>query len=124
VALLLDTHLLLWALTQPARLKSRVRSLIDEHEVFVSSASIWEISIKSSLGKLEANPHLVLQSVAASGMRLLPISGEHAAKVFELPNLHRDRFDRLLLAQALCDALTLLTDDAALGPYGSYVTVV
>lgn len=122
--LLLDTHLLLWALLQPAKLKSRARSLIEQNEIFVSSASIWEISIKSSLGKLEVDPRVVLDALEPAGLRVLPVSGEHAAKVFELPALHRDPFDRLLLAQALSEPLTLLTDDKVLGQYGGYVTVV
>jgi PIN domain nuclease of toxin-antitoxin system len=122
--LLLDTHLLLWALLQPAKLKSRARSLIERNEVFVSAASIWEISIKSSIGKLEAKPRVILEALKPAGLLELPISGVHAAKVFELPALHRDPFDRLLLAQALSEPLILLTDDAVLGQYGEYVTVV
>jgi len=122
--LLLDTQLLLWALIQPAKLKSRARSLIEQNEVFVSAASIWEISIKSSLGKLEANPLAVLEALKPAGLLELPISGVHAAKVFELPALHRDPFDRLLLAQALSEPLMLLTDDDVLAQYGHYVTVV
>jgi len=122
--LLLDTHLLLWALLQPSKLKSRTRLQIERNVVFVSSASIWEISIKSALGKLEADPRIVLEALEPAGLRLLPISGEHAARVFELPALHRDPFDRLLLAQAWSEPLTLLTDDTVLGQYGAYVTVV
>jgi PIN domain nuclease of toxin-antitoxin system len=122
--LLLDTHLLLWALLQPTKLKTRARSLIEQNEVFVSSASIWEISTKSSLGKLEADPRVVLDALEPAGLRILPVSGEHAAKVYELPPLHRDPFDRMLLAQALSEPLTLLTDDDVLGQYGGYVIVV
>jgi PIN domain nuclease of toxin-antitoxin system len=124
LSLLLDTHLLLWALLQPNKLKSRVRSQIEQNEVFVSAASIWEISIKSALGKLEADPRVVLEALQPAGLRLLPISGEHAARVFELPALHRDPFDRLLLAQAWFEPLTLLTDDNVLSQYGGYVSVV
>jgi PIN domain nuclease of toxin-antitoxin system len=124
VNLLLDTHLLLWAMLQPAKLKPRARSLIEQNEVFVSSASIWEISIKSSLGKLEADPRVVLDALEPAGLRKLSVSGEHAAKVYELPPLHRDPFDRMLLAQALSEPLTLLTDDEVLGQYGEYVIVV
>jgi PIN domain nuclease of toxin-antitoxin system len=122
--LLLDTHLLLWAMLQPTKLKPRARSLIEQNEVFVSSASIWEISIKSSLGKLEADPRVVLDALEPAGLRKLSVSGEHAAKVHELPPLHRDPFDRMLLAQALSEPLTLLTDDNVLGQYGGYVIVV
>jgi PIN domain nuclease of toxin-antitoxin system len=124
LSILLDTHILLWALSQPSKLKSRARSLIDRNEVFVSSASIWEVSVKSSLGKLEADPRTVLEALDPAGLRMLPISGEHAAKVYELPTLHRDPFDRLLLAQALSESLTLLTDDDMLAQYGQYVSVV
>jgi PIN domain nuclease of toxin-antitoxin system len=124
LSLLLDTHLLLWALLQPKKLKMRVRSQIEQNEVFVSAASIWEISIKSALGKLDADPRLVLEGLQPAGLRLLPISGEHSARVFELPAYHRDPFDRLLLAQAWSEPLTLLTDDKVLGQYGGYVTVV
>jgi PIN domain nuclease of toxin-antitoxin system len=121
---LLDTHLLLWAMLQPAKLKPRARSLIEQNEVFVSSASIWEISIKSSLGKLEADPRVVLDALEPAGLRKLSVSGEHAAKLHQLPPLHRDPFDRMLLAQALSEPLTLLTDDEVLGQYGEYVIVV
>ena len=122
--LLLDTHLLLWALLQPTKLKPRARSLIEQNEVFVSSASIWEISIKSSLGKLEADPRAVLDALEPAGLRKLSFSGEHAAKVYEVPRLHHDPFDRMLLAQALSEPLTLLTDDDVLGQYGGYLIVV
>jgi PIN domain nuclease of toxin-antitoxin system len=121
---LLDTHLLLWALSRPAKLKARARTLIEQSEVFVSSASIWEIAIKSSLGKLEADPRLVLEGLEPAGLRKLSITAEHGAKVYELPPHHRDPFDRLLLAQALSEPLMLLTDDDVLGQYGGYVTVV
>lgn len=124
MSVLLDTHLLLWALSDPRKLKPRARSLIDTNEVFISAASIWEISIKSSLGKLGADPGAVLAAIEPSGLRMLPITGDHAAKVFELPLHHRDPFDRMLLAQALSEPLVLLTDDHRLGAYGDYVTIV
>jgi PIN domain nuclease of toxin-antitoxin system len=91
---------------------------------FEPPARIWEISIKVSLGKLEADPRVILEALEPAGLRKLSVSGEHAAKVYELPPLHRDPFDRLLLAQALSEPLTLLTDDDVLGQYGGYVTVV
>jgi len=80
--------------------------------------------MKSSLGKLQANPHVVLEALKPTGLVELPISGEHVAKMSELPALHRDPFDRLLLAQALSEQLMLLTDDDVLGQYGEFVTVV
>ncbi len=122
--LLLDTHLLLWALGSPSRLSPEVREQLDAAEVFVSAASIWEISIKSSLGKLEADPARVLSALAPAGFALLPVHGEHAAMVARLPPIHRDPFDRLLVAQAISEPMRLFTRDAPLRAYGSLVTVV
>lgn len=122
--LLLDTHLLLWALAAPARLSTATRKQIEDGEVYASAASIWEISIKSALGKLDADPAEVLAGIDPAGFALLPITGAHAAKVVELPLLHRDPFDRMLVAQALCEPLILFTNDEVLRPYGPFVTVV
>jgi len=124
VRLLLDTHLLLWALATPAKMPARARELVNDNEVFVSAASIWEISIKVALGKLRADPHEVLAALAPAGFLALPVTGEHAARVIDLPPIHRDPFDRLLVAQALGEPMRLLTDDAVLGRYGEIVTVV
>ena len=122
--LLLDTHLLLWALSQPRKLTAAARKQIDASEVYASAASIWEISIKSALGKLAANPRDILAGIEPAGFSLLPISGEHAAKVVELPPLHKDPFDRLLVAQSMVEPMLLLTNDEALRGYGSFVTVI
>lgn len=121
---LLDTHLLLWALSSPEKLSKRAQQRIDSSEVFVSAASIWEISIKSALGKLEADPDEVLAGVEPAGFNHLPIVGEHAAKVRELPPIHKDPFDRLLVAQARFEPMILLTDDDTLSGYGDFVEVV
>jgi PIN domain nuclease of toxin-antitoxin system len=123
VRVLLDTHLLLWALAAPAKLPAAARKQIEAAEVFVSAASIWEISIKSALGKLEADPQEVLAAISPTGFVLLPITGEHAAKVRELPSLHKDPFDRMLVAQASVEPMILLTNDEALRKYGTIVTV-
>jgi PIN domain nuclease of toxin-antitoxin system len=123
VRVLLDTHVLLWALAAPAKLPAAARKLIETAEVFVSAASIWEISIKSALGKVEADPHEVLAAVTPAGFSLLPIIGEHAAKVRELPLLHKDPFDRMLVAQALVEPMILLSNDEALRAYGTIVTI-
>ena len=122
--ILLDTHLLLWALSQPTKLTAAVRKQIDASEVYASAASIWEISIKSALGKLTANPRDILAGIEPAGFSLLSISGEHAAKVVELPPLHKDPFDRLLVAQSMVEPMLLLTNDGALRDYGSFVTVI
>jgi PIN domain nuclease of toxin-antitoxin system len=120
---LLDTHLLLWALAHPSKLSAATRKKIVAAEVFVSAASIWEVSIKSALGKLAANPADVLAGIEPAGFRLLPITGEHAAKVAELPMLHKDPFDRMLVAQASVEPMLLLTNDENLRGYGSFVSV-
>lgn len=122
--LLLDTHLLLWALSQPRKLTAAARKQIDASEVYASAASIWEISVKSALGKLAANPRDILAGIEPAGFSLLTISGEHAAKVVELPPLHKDPFDRLLVAQSMVEPMLLLTNDEALRDYGSFVTVI
>ena len=122
--LLLDTHLLLWALSAPSKLPARARTLVAKGDVYVSAASVWEISIKSALGKLTADPREVLAALGPAGFIELPISGEHAARVLDLPPIHRDPFDRLLVAQALAEPMRLLTNDVVLAGYGDIVTVV
>jgi PIN domain nuclease of toxin-antitoxin system len=118
---LLDTHLLLWALSSPEKLSKRARQRIDSSEVYASAASIWEISIKSVLGKLEADPNEVIAGVEPAGFNHLSIVASHAAKVVELP---KDPFDRLLVAQARFEPMILLTDDQVLGGYGDFVEVI
>jgi PIN domain nuclease of toxin-antitoxin system len=121
---LLDTHLLLWALAAPTKLSPATRKQLDSAEVYASAASIWEISIKSALGKLDAAPAEVLAAIEPAGFAMLPITGAHAAKVAELPALHKDPFDRMLVAQALYEPMILLTNDEVMRPYGPFVTVV
>ena len=118
---LLDTHVLLWALAAPSKLPVRFRRELDAAFVFVSAASIWEVAIKAALGKIEADPAEVLDAVEPAGFELLAVSGAHAARVATLPLLHRDPFDRLLVAQALCEPLVLVTNDRAVLPYGDFV---
>lgn len=122
--ILLDTHLLLCAFAAPERLPIRARKRIDVSEVFVSAASIWEVSIKASLGKIQADASLLLAEIEPAGFTLLPISGDHAVAVGLLPSIHRDPFDRMLVAQARTEPLILLTNDAALAGYGEGIEVV
>jgi PIN domain nuclease of toxin-antitoxin system len=103
------------------QLSSKARRMIDRSETFVSAASIWEVSIKVRLAKLCLNPSDLLAALEPAGFALLPISGEHAAAVAELPRHHRDPFDRLLVAQAQLEPLRLLTNDDALRAYGDCV---
>lgn len=124
--LLLDTHLLLWALEGDARLSTQASGLILDpaHQVFVSSVSLWEIAIKSSLGKLQADPAAVLGALPDSGFERFAFTGEHAVAVHQLPALHRDPFDRALVAQALHETMVLLTHDQQVAAYGNVVRLV
>jgi PIN domain nuclease of toxin-antitoxin system len=122
--LLLDTHLLLWAVSAPQKLSLATRKRIDACEVFISAASIWEVSIKAALGKLDADPAALLAEIEPAGFRLLPVTGEHAAAVARLPPIHNDPFDRMLVAQAKTEPLLLLTNDAALAGYGDCIELV
>ena len=122
--LLLDTHVLLWALSEPKRVGREGLAMIDRAEVYVSAASIWEISIKSAQGKLGISPGTILKAIEPAGFAMLSIKGEHAARVFDLGMHHNDPFDRLLVAQAQLESLTLLTNDETLAAYGSSVHVL
>jgi PIN domain nuclease of toxin-antitoxin system len=122
--ILLDTHLLLWAVAEPRKMLPAVRSRIDAAEVFVSAASIWEVSIKAALGKLAADPAELLAEIEPAGFNLLPVTGEHAAAVARLPAIHADPFDRMLVAQAKTEPLLLLTNDSLLAGYGDCVELI
>lgn len=122
--ILLDTHLLLWAVADPRKLPPGARNRIDAAEVYVSAASIWEVSIKAALGKLSADPAELLAEIEPAGFTLLPVSGEHAAAVARLPAVHTDPFDRMLVAQAKTEPLLLLTNDSILAGYGDCVELI
>jgi len=117
--LLLDTSAVLLALAEPERLAPEARAALEDpaSAAMVSAASIWEIAIKRSLGKLEA-PDEILEAVRAAGFETLDITPEHAEHAGALPARHRDPFDRMLVAQALVEGCTLLTRDDALAAYG------
>lgn len=123
--LLLDTHIFLWAVADSRRLKAAARKqMLAAEQVFVSSASIWEVAIKARLGKIAADPDELAEAIPASGFIELPVTARHAAGVVQLPLHHYDPFDRLLIAQAFAEPLLLLTADAALEPYGPLVKLV
>jgi PIN domain nuclease of toxin-antitoxin system len=120
--LLLDTHVFLWAVTGSSKLKASSRRLIESaDEVYVSAASIWEITIKSRLGKLDADTTELVAAIATSGFVELPVRSVHAAATHRLPLHHNDPFDRLLVAQAMSEPLRLLSADAILGRYTDLV---
>ena len=117
MSLLLDTHVVLWWLTDAHELDDEVKRQLDqEPAVYLSPATVWEIAIKQSVGKL-AEPENLPEIVADAGFRHLPITDEHAVVAGRLPLLHRDPFDRMLIAQARCEGLTLVTRDPLIHRY-------
>ncbi|WP_069790385.1 type II toxin-antitoxin system VapC family toxin [Cyanobacterium sp. IPPAS B-1200] len=109
---LLDTHILLWWLGNDNRLPPKIRSVISNPEniIFISSATVWEMSIKKSLGKLSV-PNNLLEKLNDNNFTVLNITAEHGLSVTELPLHHKDPFDRMLIAQALIEQLTIITID-------------
>ena len=115
---LLDTHLLLWAADQQERLSADAVGLISDpaNELFFSAASLWEIAIKQGLGRedLKVDARLLRRGLLDNGYSELPVASEHAVAIDSLPSLHKDPFDRMLVAQAMIEGITLLTADSIL----------
>lgn len=123
--LLLDTHIFLWCVKDDKQLGAAARQAIaGATEVYVSSATIWEATIKKALGKLHVDIDELVLAIAASGFIELPVSARHAAAVSRLQNVHRDPFDRILIAQALTEPLRFLTADSILKRYSDLVEIV
>jgi PIN domain nuclease of toxin-antitoxin system len=118
MTLLLDTHVLLWWLEDPKQLSKQARRLIQDGRnlVYISAAVAWEIAIKKALGKLDA-PDDLEGALEANRFQPLPITIPHALAVLSLPNLHRDPFDRMLIAQALQEGFRLVSRDADIAKY-------
>jgi len=116
--LLVDSHVLLWHTLDDARLGPGPTALIeaDDADVIVSTASLWEIAIKSALDKLDA-PDELPERVESMGFELMPVTAEHAWSVRSLPDHHRDPFDRLLIAQAQLERMPIVTADPAFASY-------
>ena len=119
--LLLDTHLLLWAAEGGKRIPGKLRKLIsnEDHTLFFSVASLWEIAIKANLGRPDftLDASVFRRLLIDNGYAELAISGSHVIAAGSLPPLHRDLFDRLLVAQAISEGFTLLTSDSAFASY-------
>jgi len=128
VKLLLDTHLLLWAAEDSPRLSQVARDFIVDpaNERIFSAASLWEIAIKVGLGRSDfnVNPTELRDGLLANDYRELPVSGAHALRTLSLPSIHKDPFDRILIAQAAVDGLTLLTADPLVAKYGGTIRAV
>jgi PIN domain nuclease of toxin-antitoxin system len=126
--LLLDTHLLLWSAVEPELMPRRAQQLIDDpaNEVLFSSASLWEVAIKQRRGRADftVNARLLRRNLLHSNYGELPVTGEHAVAVADLPPLHRDPFDRLLVAQSLVEGITLLTSDRQVARYSDAINLV
>jgi PIN domain nuclease of toxin-antitoxin system len=126
--LLVDTHLLLWAAARSGRLPREARRLLEDpaNEVYFSAASLWEIVIKAALRSpdFRMDVSVLRPALAAMGFAELQVSGAHTEALARLPPIHRDPFDRVLVAQGLAESLVLLTNDGTLAAYGSTVRVV
>lgn len=118
---LLDTHLLLWAAGEPSRLSAPARRLLNEasNDLLFSAASLWEIAIKRGLGRRDfsVDTRLLRRGLLDNGYEELPIVSEHVVEIESLPTIHKDPFDRLLVAQATVEGITLLTTDSILARY-------
>jgi PIN domain nuclease of toxin-antitoxin system len=128
VKLLLDTHLLLWAAGEPKRLSRTARGLIDdsENELFFSAASLWEVAIKRGLGRNDftVDARLLRRGLLDNGYVELPIFSQHVVATESLPAIPKDPFDRILVAQAIVEGITLLTVDPSVAQYAGPIRKV
>jgi len=126
--LLLDTRLLLWAAGEPRRLSKAARALIDnpDNELLFSAASLWEVAIKRGLGRkdFKVDARLLRRGLLDNGYRELPILSDHVVATESLPLIHRDPFDRILVAQATVEGITLLTIDSLVSQYPGPIRTV
>ncbi|MEO7760972.1 MAG: type II toxin-antitoxin system VapC family toxin [Casimicrobiaceae bacterium] len=123
--LLLDTQILLWAAGQPQKLSVAARRLLNDprNELIFSAASMWEVAIKSTLGRADfsVEPRLLRRGLLDNGYSELSVTSQHAVGIDVLPPLHKDPFDRLLLSQAMAEGITLVTSDSQLARYAGPV---
>ena len=126
--LLLDTHLLLWAAGQSGRLSAEARKLIDDpsNELLFSAASLWEVVIKSGLGRddFKVDARVLRRGLLDNGYSELPVVSGHVVAIDSLPAIHKDPFDRILVAQATGEGITLLTTDSLVGQYPGPIRMV
>jgi PIN domain nuclease of toxin-antitoxin system len=121
VILLVDTHLLLWAAGEPQRLSRKARRLLEDldSQLWFSAASLWEVAIKHALGRedFRVEPRRLRRGLIDNGWRELTVSSEHAVATLDLPPIHKDPFDRMLVAQAKVEGLALVTSDELVAQY-------
>jgi PIN domain nuclease of toxin-antitoxin system len=126
--LLLDTHILLWGAIEPEKLSREASSLIEspDNEMVFSALSIWEIAIKTGLGRADfrIDASILRRGLFDNGYAELAVTGAHAAALGSLPLIHRDPFDRMLVAQAAVEGLTLLTSDRTVAKYPGPIRLV
>lgn len=126
--LLLDTHLLLWAAGEPERLSPTAHEAIlnPENQLVFSVASLWEVAIKSALGRPDftVDPRLLRRGLIDNGYHELPIAGEHAIGISVLPPIHKDPFDRMLIAQAIAEEIVLMSVDEKIAQYPAPIQLV
>ena len=123
--ILIDTNIVLWAMSGSTKLSKAARREIEQADaVYVSAASLWEIGIKVGLGKLDVDIDELSVLLTEAGFEPLPLSWKHARAIHALPHHHRDPFDRMLVAQAISEPLRLVTHDAQLAKYSDVVVVV
>ena len=126
--LLLDTHLLLWAAGEPKRLPKQARTWIEnpDNELLFSAASLWEVAIKRGLGRedFKADARLLRRGLLDNGYGELPIVSDHVVAIESLPPIHKDPFDRILVAQATVEGVTLLTIDSLVSQYPGPIRTV
>ncbi len=122
--LLLDTHIALWWFAGNPRLGDAERADIARGECWLSAVSVWEVAIKCRLGKLPVAPDAFLAAARRGGFRLLSVTADHAVATVALPPLHADPLDRLLVAQAQAEQITLLTADATVAAYGANIRCI
>lgn len=126
--LLLDTHILLWTAAEPDKLSSQASTLISEksNQLYFSAASLWEVVIKNGLGRPDfyIDPHILRRGLMDNGFLELSISSQHTLAMSHLPDIHKDPFDRILVAQAETEGFLLLTSDELVGRYPGPVRLV
>jgi PIN domain nuclease of toxin-antitoxin system len=128
VNLLLDTHILLWAAAEPSKLSPKATALIsnEDNRLYFSAASLWEVVIKNGLGRpdFRVDPHLLRRGLVDNGYSELPITSQHTLAVSHLPDIHKDPFDRILVAQAETEGFLLITSDELVARYPGPVRLV